>query len=215
MQGITQGIFELTTKSYADNDIISLAELKKRIFRMDSTLATIITDTEIENYRATAIQKIEKLINSSVVKSDYILYLPTYANTDMQILTQSSGLVIEKCFVRSLETIHYLLNNVYTLLTNSYELTIKQQRSCVAFFDTLPTHDVYNYNSLKQKTIKISFKAGIFNTISDISGTIQEAVVSYVITKYQGCENEQAIMQLKQDINEYCYISSNTWYQDV
>lgn len=195
----------LEQKGYVNDDIITLNDLKKEIFKMDSTLATTITDTEILRYRDIAIDKVEKLIKTSIVNSDYTLYLGTYANTRQTTYYNSAGFIVKKPFVNSIESIEYKTEGTYEILDDAlYQIDNKVVETEIIFKnETLPKHDVFDSYVLDLKAIKVSFKSGVSVDTDNVNQTIKGAIISYVIEAYNGCNEKDLISKLKTDITEY------------
>lgn len=206
MQNIYKGSIQLKTKSYSNDDIISLNDLKEMIFRMDASLTTTITDSQILMYRDTAISKIEKMIGTSLVSSEYEFFLPTYANTNQYEYLRSKGFVVFQKYINSIDKIHYLKAGVYTELDNAlYFLDIGKIKSSVGFVDNivLPEHDKYSTYTLNLKAIRVDLKSGLFLDVASVDSIIKQAITEYVIEKYQGCGDVEIDKMLIQSINEF------------
>jgi len=206
MQNIYKGSIYLKTKSYINDDIIALDNLKEMIFRMDASLTTTITDSQILMYRDTAISKIEKMIGTSLVNSDYEFFLPTYANTNQFEYLQSKGFVIFQKYINSIDKIDYLKAGVYTELDNTlYYSDIEKTKSSVGFIDNtvLPQHDKYSTYNLNLKAIRVDLKSGLFLNVASVDAIIKQAIAKYVIEKYQGCGDVEIDKMLIQSINEF------------
>ncbi len=206
MQNIYKGSIQLKTKSYSNDDIISLNDLKEMIFRMDASLTTTITDSQILMYRDTAISKIEKMIGTSLVNSEYEFFLPTYANTNQYEYLRSKGFVIFQKYINSIDKIDYLKAGVYTELDNAlYFLDIGEIKSSVGFVDNtvLPEHDKHSTYNLNLKAIRVDLKSGLFLDVASVDSIIKQAITEYVIEKYQGCGDVEIDKMLIESINEF------------
>ncbi len=211
---ITEGKITLITKSYTAEDILSLADLKLFVFKRDGSIAPTITDNELTLYRNSCIEKIENIINTSIIKSDYKLELYGFHNFTNPYYN-SKGFIIKKPHIKEISSIKYLSNNILTDLDSDIYFTVMKIHSYVFRNEDLsfPEVDTISNFQLKSQAVQVLFKSGLFEDVASISSTIKEAIASYVIEKYNGCDDESnLIASLKNTINQYAYVEYSDWY---
>jgi len=208
---LTKGVCLLKTKLYSNNDVISLDTIKTAIYRADPSLAPTITDIEILRYRDSAINKIEFLINTSIIASEYEFFLGTYSNNNSYSTYSSAGFVVSKPYVKEVLSIEYLSEGIYLILdTDLYRSELENANSCIVFKEdqTLPKHDTFGFYTLNKKAVKTTFKSGLFNDANSIDATIINAICTYVVETYNGCGDDSVFSSLKNSISEYIFIDT-------
>ena len=214
---ITSGKITLITKSYTNDDIITLTDLKLLVFKMLSVNAPTLTDTELTLYRNEAIELVETLTNTMIISSEYKCNLYGFHN-NTDYMYNSKGLIIKKPFIKEITKIEYIPNTNINLLTeltaDYYFVEYKQLQSYINFIDNKQLPEVYQYSmqQLKPNAVQISFKSGLFYDKNNVENILKSAIADYVIHKYQGC-GEDYVKSLANAISKYCYISYSNWFE--
>lgn len=211
---ITEGKIILIVKSYTQEDILPIADLKLFVFKRDSSLTPTLTDSELILYRNTCIERIEDIIKTSIVKSDYRLELHGFHNFTNNY-SNSRGFIIKKPYVKEISSIGYLINNVLTNLDNDIFYSEIKNHSYVFRKSDLDFPKIDSNSSFQAKpgSVQVLFKSGLFDNVASVSSSLKEAIVDYVIEKYNGCGENDLITNLKNAINQYAYIHYSDWFE--
>jgi hypothetical protein len=206
----TKGLFTLELRGYTNDDIISIDDIKKFLFKVDDASTITIPDIEIKRLRDSAISKIEKIIDTTIINSDWSCKLYGFHNFQ-EYICNSIGFLIQKPYIKSITLLQYYKNNIInTILNTDYTVEILKNNTAISANEgfTFPEVDIISttYKTLKLGAVKVSFVSGIFADIIDFEdngSVILDAILSYVNSKYNGCEDTDVITNLRRDISEY------------
>jgi hypothetical protein len=223
---IITGDIVLLSKSYTYDDILSIDTIKQDIFRRTPSDAPTLTDNQITRLRNSAIDRIEKIIGTTLLDSDYKISLPNFSNSSVcpSYVNRTEGIRILHPYVKSISSFKYKQNNTL----NDFDVEMYYLRKAPSMSDVvidnqkdLPEYanNVNSFYGIKvYDAIQITFKSGLFDLPLqpeppaepipiniNINSAIIDAIITYCKSKFEGCEDTQAELYLSKSIKELFY----------